>query len=111
MALINTLDEQSQSVLKLADLYRIKDILERMQKNIDLQAAGDNGNMVIVAGGNLFALAAKYYSDATLWTAIAEANKSLLLDGNGFINPFFTGVLNLVIPPKPAESSGGLFND
>lgn len=54
---------------------------------------------VTVAGGNLFALAAQYYGDATLWYRIAAAN--------GRTDPMIEGVVTLRLP-KPAVTNGGI---
>jgi hypothetical protein len=59
------------------------------------------GNQTItVAGGNLFALAAKYLNDATQWIRIAQAN--------GLSDPVLQGVTILVIPPVDAAAGGGI---
>lgn len=55
---------------------------------------------VTVAGGNLFALAARYLGDATQWIRIAQAN--------GLSDPVLPGVVTLVIPPVDAAAGGGL---
>jgi hypothetical protein len=55
---------------------------------------------VIVAGENLFAIAAKLYGDATLANIIARAN--------GLSDPFPLGVVNLTIPAPNAAQSGGM---
>ncbi len=54
---------------------------------------------IIVAGGNLFALAAKYLNDATQWNRIAAAN--------GLTDPVLTGVTTLLIPAVNANAGGG----
>lgn len=54
---------------------------------------------IIVMNANLFALAAKYYNDATQWIVIAQAN--------GLIDPFVQGQMTLVIPAA-AVPTGGL---
>lgn len=56
--------------------------------------------IVVVAGGNLFALAAKYLSDATQWIRIAQANK--------LSDPLLSGVTTLVIPPVDTMAGGGI---
>ncbi len=59
------------------------------------------GNQTItVAGGNLFALAAKYLNDATQWIRIAQAN--------GLSDPVLQGVTVLVIPLVDAAAGGGI---
>ena len=55
---------------------------------------------VIQAGGNLFALAATLYGDATQANIIAQAN--------GLSDPFLAGTVTLIIPPPSAARSGGL---
>ncbi len=54
----------------------------------------------MVAGGNLFALAAQYLQDATQWIRIAQAND--------LRDPVITGVQTLVIPPVDATAGGGV---
>jgi len=59
-----------------------------------------NNQVVTVAGGNLFALAAKYLNDATQWVRIAQANS--------LTDPVLQGVVTLVIPPANAAAGGGV---
>lgn len=59
-----------------------------------------NNQVVTVAGGNLFALAAKYLNDATQWVRIAQANS--------LTDPVLQGVVTLVIPPVNAAAGGGV---
>ncbi len=59
-----------------------------------------SGQVIVVAGGNLFALAAKYLNDATQWIRIAQAN--------ALSDPVLQGVNTLVIPPVDASSGGGV---
>lgn len=59
-----------------------------------------SGQVVVVAGGNLFALAAQYLNDATQWIRIAQAN--------GLSDPVLQGVNTLVIPPVNAAAGGGV---
>lgn len=58
--------------------------------------------VITVAGGNLFALAAQYLSDATQWTRIAQMN--------GLSDPILQGVNKLLIPPVDASKGGGIAN-
>jgi len=55
---------------------------------------------VTVAGGNLFAIAAKYLNDATQWIRIAQLNK--------ISDPVLQGVATLSIPPVDATAGGGI---
>jgi nucleoid-associated protein YgaU len=56
--------------------------------------------VITVAGGNLFALAAKYLNDATQWIRIAQANN--------LSDPVLNGVVTLTIPPVNAAAGGGI---
>jgi hypothetical protein len=56
--------------------------------------------IVIVSGGTLFHLAAKYLNDATQWIRIAQANN--------ISDPVLTGVKTLVIPDVNANAGGGI---
>jgi nucleoid-associated protein YgaU len=56
--------------------------------------------VVTVAGGNLFALAAKYLNDATQWIRIAQANN--------LRDPVLAGVVTLTIPAVNAAAGGGI---
>ena len=53
-----------------------------------------------VAGGNLFALAAKYLGDATQWVRIAQANQ--------LSDPVLNGVVTLTMPPVNPAAGGGV---
>lgn len=106
----NNLNTEADDELQLAVLYQIKDLLGLIQQNINLADNGGQGQTVTVTGGNLFALASKYYQDATMWNVIAQENFSLLKDDNGFINPNIDGTITLIIPPKPASSNGGILS-
>ena len=59
-----------------------------------------NGQIIVVAGGNLFALAAQYLNDATQWIRIAQANQ--------LSDPLLLGVATLVIPPVNPTAGGGI---
>ncbi|WP_297490626.1 hypothetical protein [Acidocella sp.] len=59
-----------------------------------------SGQLVVVAGGNLFALAAQYLNDATQWIRIARAN--------GLSDPLLLGVNTLVIPSLNPTAGGGI---
>jgi hypothetical protein len=59
-----------------------------------------NNQVITVAGGNLFALAAKYLNDATQWIRIAQVNN--------LSDPVLLGINTLVIPPVDASLGGGV---
>ena len=59
-----------------------------------------SAQVVTVAGGNLFALAAAYLNDATQWIRIAQANQ--------LSDPVLNGINTLIIPPVNAAAGGGV---
>jgi nucleoid-associated protein YgaU len=59
-----------------------------------------NVQVIVVTGGNLFAIAAKYLNDATQWIRIARANN--------LSDPVLTGVNTLIIPQVDAAAGGGI---
>lgn len=105
----NNFPEEAAKELQLSQLYLLQDLLNVMQQNLNLQLDGQPGFSVSQNSGNLFALAAKYYGDATLWTEIANINQNTLLDDNGLINPNITTLISLIIPPKQTTPSGGIY--
>jgi nucleoid-associated protein YgaU len=85
---------------QLADEYALQSILAEIQLNLTFLQQGTSGQLVTVNGANLFQLAAQYYGDATLWTAIAQANN--LVDPEV---PAGTAV-TLTIPSSPVNYGG-----
>ncbi len=59
-----------------------------------------NRKVVVLAGGNLFMLAAQYLQDATQWIRIARANN--------LSDPVLQGVNTLVIPEVNPAAGGGI---
>ena len=59
-----------------------------------------NEQLIVVAGGNLFALSAKYLKDATQWIRIAQLN--------GLPDPVLQGVSTLRIPQVNSAAGGGV---
>ncbi len=55
-------------------------------------------NKITIAGGNLFAIAAQQYGDATAWLQIARAN--------GLSDPFLSGLVTLVDPALRPDAIG-----
>jgi LysM domain len=55
---------------------------------------------VIVAGDNLFRIAATQLADATQWIRIAELNN--------LADPMLTGVMTLLIPELDPAAGGGI---
>ncbi|MGE4482008.1 hypothetical protein [Acidocella sp.] len=56
--------------------------------------------IVVVAGGNLFVVAAQYLQDATQWIRIAQTNN--------LSDPILRGVVTLVIPEVNPAAGGGI---
>lgn len=56
--------------------------------------------VLIVAGGNLFQIAAAQLGDATQWIRIAQLN--------GLTDPMLMGVITLVMPPIDPTAGGGI---
>lgn len=108
--IVNNLPQQSAQELELANLYFLRDLLNLMQQNFNLLAAGDEGQRITISGTNLYSLAAKYYGDATYWNVIAQANQNVVRQQNGFIDPNIVGIVTLVLPPKPATPTGGIYS-
>lgn len=97
---------QAQGLSTLEQLYLLQDTLSAyVIKNILLVGASPLSKIVPYINPNLYKIAVTYYGDADLWTAIARANN--------FTDPviFNPGVTyNLLIPPKPGTSTGGILN-
>lgn len=94
-------NEIASNLNTLALMYQLQSILIEMQKNILLISQGANGQIITVNGTNLFVLAAKYYGDATLWTAIAQAN--------GLTDPELQpGVPYTLVIPQITTNTGGV---
>ncbi len=74
--------------------------LQRMQANIAIINAPPNAVIIQVMNTNLFKLAALYYSDATQWPVIANAN--------GLYDPMINSPTTLVIPPWNQQDTGGI---
>nr|WP_298213977.1 LysM peptidoglycan-binding domain-containing protein [Acidocella sp.] len=56
--------------------------------------------VIVVAGGNLFFLAAQYLQDATQWVRIAQANN--------LSDPVLQGLTTLIIPEVDLAAGGGI---
>lgn len=57
-------------------------------------------NTIVVAGGNLYRIAAEQLNDATQWIRIAQLN--------GVNDPMLTGVQTLLIPDTDPNAGGGI---
>lgn len=94
----NRLLGQVNATVQSPLLYNLLSVTGRMTTNLSLVSNG--ANKVTVGGGNLYALAAKQYGDATQWTAIAKANKQT--------DPQVSSIQTLALPDNPS-STGGVY--
>jgi hypothetical protein len=92
-----------------ANAYELQSVLLRIQRNVEI-ALQPTGTPQEVINQNLFQLAVQEYGDALQWTVIAEANKTIIKNLDGFPDPFIQGIKSLAIPPKPANSSDGIMD-
>ena len=99
--MIASLQATSAAMNQASGYIQIGSVLGRIAAN--LASINGSPNILAVAGGNLFDIAAETYGDPTTWTAIANANQSL----NG--DPFIQGTALLTIPLQ-ANSSNGILS-
>jgi len=83
---------QAINITALGNLYALQSVLQQLYTNINLIENGSQGQLVTVTNANLYALAAQYYGDATLWTAIAEAN--------GLNDPYIENTIQVLLGPN-----------
>lgn len=88
---------QVSAMADSANLYDMQAYLGRMGRNVT--NIGTSGSEFVVAGADLYALATRYYGDATEWTTIARAN--------GLLDPIVSGLQTILIPPT-ASGAGGV---
>lgn len=96
--LSGSLLRQLTAMQDAANLYDVRSFLGRAQVN--LGAIGNSGAHVIVAGGDLFKIAASTYGSPSEWATIANAN--------GISDPVLTGLQEITIPPSALGSGGVL---
>lgn len=89
---------QVTAMTQLPTLYQLQSVVGRMGANVGSVAAP--GQQVVMAGGNLYQVAASAYGDASQWTGIARAN--------GLADPQLTGINTIKIPALP-EGAAGVF--
>lgn len=91
------------NLAQLSNLYILQGVLIQIQKNILLIEQGYTGETISVNNTSMFALAAKYYGDATRWTTIANANNLTDPQIQG-------GALTRLIIPSSSTDTGGILN-
>lgn len=84
---------QSDHVTRIPALYRLQDVLERLNKNVKAGQSAAGIKAITLSGGNLYQVASEQYGDASLWTSIADAN--------GLADPHLSGIRLLKIPASP----------
>lgn len=94
------LDQQALDMTTYWQSYQLQFYLQRIQRNLALINSAPNAQVITVIGGNLFALAAQYYGDASQWALIAQANN--------LTDPNLSGVNTLLIPPLNNQDTGGI---
>lgn len=94
---VASLGTQTAAFLQQPSLVSLQNVMGRMSMNL----GNVSGNVVptTVAGGNLYAIAAKQYGDAQAWTGIAKAN--------GLTDPVLSGVQTVNVPIR-ADQAGGI---
>lgn len=96
---IATFNDQVSNLQQQSLLVQLDSVMGRIQQNVgNTQADAD---LVTQAGGNLFDLAAKKYSDATKWADIARVNR--------IGDPRLSGI-NTVKLPKKTGNTGGIYD-
>jgi hypothetical protein len=96
--MVAQLGSQATAMSNTSILYDLHATAGRMTAN--LNAVGAGGAQVVMAGGDLYRLAATSYGDPTAWTTIAKAN--------GLTDPVINGVQTILVPPLPGSSGGVL---
>lgn len=86
---------------KLDLLNQLQSVLEIIVKNLELYLS-PNATKLTFINPDLYRLAQQYYGDATLWTAIAQAN--------GLFDPQYDGQIDLFIPEQPGIDTGGVLS-
>jgi hypothetical protein len=83
---------QMQALVSLAGM------LGRIQANVG--AVSQTSALVLMAGGDLFSLAAATYGQAQAWSTIAAAN--------ALVDPVIQGIANLTVPSVSDTNDGVL---
>ncbi len=103
MPILPDYDAQALELNQLELLNRILDMMNAyVVKNLLLVGSAPTAEIVNFYNPNLYRVAVQYYSDANLWTAIAQANNVM--------DPQVPGYVALLIPPKPSVDTGGILN-
>lgn len=96
--LVTALIDQVSAMTQASDLQDLASYLGRVDTN--LNAIGASGSRVLMAGGDLYALAAEAYGSAAEWVSIARVN--------GLTDPEIQGFQTVLVPPTPSKTDGVL---
>lgn len=86
---------QLDHTTRIPSLYRLQDVLGRLNKNVNAGQTASGVRAVTLSGGNLYQVASEQYGDASLWTSIADAND--------LSDPQLSGIHTLNIPTSPTS--------
>lgn len=92
---ISNLLLQMDHTTRIPSLYRMQDVLGRLNKNVNESQTASGVRAVTLSGGNLYQVASEQYGDASLWTSIADAND--------LADPQLSGIHTLKIPTSPTR--------
>ncbi|NRH24657.1 hypothetical protein A8L51_12780 [Pantoea stewartii] len=84
---------QSEHVTQIPALYRLQEVLGRLNKNVSAGQMSGGIRAVTLSGGNLYQVASEQYGDASQWISIAEVNH--------LTDPQLSGIHTLKIPTNP----------
>jgi hypothetical protein len=99
----NKFIDQGNDLETLDQLYTLQNILNAyVIKNLLLVGQSEQARVETYMNPNLYSIAVQYYGDVNYWTVIAKANN--LTDTQ------YSGVMTILIPPKPSVDSGSVLN-
>jgi len=92
---VSNLLMQSEHTTRIPALYRLQEVLGRLNKNVNSGQMSGGVRAVTLSGGNLYRVASEQYGDASLWTSIADASD--------LADPQLSGIHTLKIPTSPVS--------
>lgn len=95
---------ESNNLTNLALLYQMRNLMvPYVIGNMQLIGQAESAQVETFYNPNLFKIAVQFYGDITYWTVIAAANNLTTP-----YDPVITGLVSLLIPPKPQNNTGGV---
>ncbi len=102
MAQLNP-EQLSVALLELERLYALQNLFTGYAyNNMLLVGKAPQAVTETFLSPNLLSVAVQFYQNQDLWTVIATANNLSTAD------PEVEGLITLLIPPKPLDTSGGI---